>query len=1382
MEPIPLIPESKFKSNPDTSQVLREEFQDFLGHGEFSKKIAENLAKFTSEKYDLKYCGTEVNNICNHSKKYYEDITNAEYTLLKTQAKYLQEKAIIEKCPLKMETYLPNFEDDIVRQYSLIQAKDLLPHDTEQILNCRLNLKTFPARTSCWFIEQKRQNTELMTDIKCYGNTDASKLNLPKQSGKKMIKKTTKKVNYYKNRCVFLARPKRIIFYNYEKHVLYEHQLFLLNITTRSQTFTTPELPADSKFRVTTVSTVHKIAPGMCAQFTIHFSPDSLTDCEEWLIIRVRGSQPVVVGLFSCRYMPIVRGILYRGNLDSVEDNSSPVNVNPALNYTIDCGSALLGYSTEVTFVFRNYGGKGTFFIVGEEDWIYRDVNSISTDYQMTLKDFTISPVYFKLDINELREIKIGFQPGQKGLCLEKVFILCDNTAYKELDLIGDCLVYETNAIQLNIPQEYVARNSQIDKMKYSLDLGKAFARQKVSATIFMRNISNINLRYEWRKWTPCECDCEEIYLIEDHWIRLDPADGSLKQDSETYTDISVCVDSQEPGVYVYVLCLYALNIPASCLNKDEDFQTEITKENCKCVPQLCNIRIEEVEIQIEIIELNVHVWPQEIRLEHLLVYDTESLPQKVHITNETPRHLALEWTRPKSNDFNVLFHPKSFKMEAFSSTICKLSVIPHTYNNINTECSLKINQGIDDKKIVVKATVERPQIKLSQSCVNFAIVRRDSEHLVTIRIDNDSNTAVYWNVMECKFNFDTLEFTELTDANVDVNCGELCHRDSYCDVTYRLDTSAVHIYFSILVFFISFNACEKYESGATFIMADVQEPDVHIQNEHYQEPIFQIDEVHYQNETVTREFYLHNYSPFECYYTWGEPCGLNKHALTVQFDYNCGKLYANSRKKVEIRVCFREIGRVSDFLVPCSIQALDQPVFLQICCQIKGAEVWFSIPVRERRIEVVWQNEYPKYEGFEDDGIQEEQELSLQEYVHPEDQINSLSSSNLSHVTIKPENDKTLSEDSKILQYYPDDIISYLKSIEIEDEYESCMKSSTKEAATSSTDNSRKSDVELCSVFGSESSICRYVIEFANVPCKQVVKQTIDITNNMKIPLQFSVAVKNFKAKRVCRTKFDNILLNMKLKTDDRYTDQLSSHGIFISCEPETGELYGVSTVSVEFSVYAETWGKYLEEVTIELPGLPTFYLNLVINVVGFPLEYPVLRNTNLHRTEPIVQFGNVCCCSKPQRRIVTVHNASTIPCTIVFHLFTKHIADKTKGSINVMLDIFNTVHSEPSSVECKLKIMKYFGRQQSEEFTLFTVEPSDVYIEARETKYISVTIKPQSFKEIFEEFQLSALLVGHVYIDKIYRNYSNFIIRNPDKDLKPIKIPIFAQIECWK
>lgn len=155
--------------------------------------------------------------------------------------------------------------------------------------------------------------------------------------------------------------------------------------------------------------------------------------------------------------------------------------------------------------------------------------------------------------------------------------------------------------------------------------------------------------------------------------------------------------------------------------------------------------------------------------------------------------------------------------------------------------------------------------------------------------------------------------------------------------------------------------------------------------------------------------------------------------------------------------------------------------------------------------------------------------------------------------------------------------------------------------------------------------------------------------------------------------------------------------------------------------TVYAETWGFYLEEISIEIEHIPTFYMNLVIQVVGQPIEMPMNRNTDgfiqfvflyiyillyfILNSKNIHRFSNLQKCTLEQKRKVTLYNKSTIPCLIVWHVFlkTKLFENDAHDPFNILFD-FCGFDNEPQIIG-NVKIVKYIGNEIPSHRKLFRV-----------------------------------------------------------------------------
>lgn len=64
---------------------------------------------------------------------------------------------------------------------------------------------------------------------------------------------------------------------------------------------------------------------------------------------------------------------------------------------------------------------------------------------------FYINPVYFEILNDQFVEMEIVYRPRQFGLSVEKLFFMCNNNTYEELEIIGDGLYLDSTSIFIDV-------------------------------------------------------------------------------------------------------------------------------------------------------------------------------------------------------------------------------------------------------------------------------------------------------------------------------------------------------------------------------------------------------------------------------------------------------------------------------------------------------------------------------------------------------------------------------------------------------------------------------------------------------------------------------------------------------------------------------------------------------------------------------------------------------------------------------------------------------------------------------------------------------------------------------------------------------------------
>uniref|UniRef100_A0A8C5DRA8 Deleted in lung and esophageal cancer protein 1 Ig-like domain-containing protein n=1 Tax=Gouania willdenowi TaxID=441366 RepID=A0A8C5DRA8_GOUWI len=202
---------------------------------------------------------------------------------------------------------------------------------------------------------------------------------------------------------VFCAEPSVVVFKDYNVGHVYETTLVLKNVTSSSRHVrvlppTTPsftiglgQFPGEGGV----------VAPGMSCVYTVRFTPDSLGDYKDFLVVESQAERLLVVPIEAWRPPPVL-----------------------TLPRLLDCGYCLVGGVKFVEFPCQNIGlSTGTFCIIPK-----------SQSHFSEQPPFAISPSLFKLKPAESTTVEVStFLPKSH----QDFTIVCDNCQVKDISIEG---------------------------------------------------------------------------------------------------------------------------------------------------------------------------------------------------------------------------------------------------------------------------------------------------------------------------------------------------------------------------------------------------------------------------------------------------------------------------------------------------------------------------------------------------------------------------------------------------------------------------------------------------------------------------------------------------------------------------------------------------------------------------------------------------------------------------------------------------------------------------------------------------------------------------------------------------------------------------------
>ncbi|XP_076623256.1 uncharacterized protein LOC143342856 [Colletes latitarsis] len=194
------------------------------------------------------------------------------------------------------------------------------------------------------------------------------------------------------------------------------------------------------------------------------------------------------------------------------------------------------------------------------------------------------------------------------------------------------------------------------------------------------------------------------------------------------------------------------------------------------------------------------------------------------------------------------------------------------------------------------------------------------------------------------------------------------------------------------------------------------------------------------------------------------------------------------------------------------------------------------------------------------------------------------------------------------------------------------------------------------------------------------VEKKTFVIKNETPIPCNFRLRVKNFypvdcsceRKSQEDRIKF--IYKQVYGRNKDLIEETLCRlkqprSGVVIYVDPPNSDIERFEAIPVDIYVFADTWGTYIDELDIDIAGLPRYTLAICVQVAELPISLSICERTSTSTC--VIKFGTVATGIRLQPRKILVKNTSVVPIAVDWHSFL--VMPKTETMpFNVVFDLY--------------------------------------------------------------------------------------------------------------
>ncbi|XP_076759927.1 uncharacterized protein LOC143428732 [Xylocopa sonorina] len=459
----------------------------------------------------------------------------------------------------------------------------------------------------------------------------------------------------------------------------------------------------------------------------------------------------------------------------------------------------------------------------------------------------------------------------------------------------------------------------------------------------------------------------------------------------------------------------------------------------------------------------------------------------------------------------------------------------------------------------------------------------------------------------------------------------------------------------------------------------------------------------------------LKNLANIPLTYTWGEVNGLDSKKIKLCACPENGEILPGKTKKMEITFLPIEEGIIRSLFIPCLVGDARKMIILAVECSIQPLYVTFYFPLdakeatllRNNFTRVEWRVDSLKL-AFDMTGKLKKHMEILDKYRMREER--ELMSTNLDQGSILKNTSAGTSMQKVVAEESGEQSSLSTRTSEIIQ-----MSNLTVENENYSQDLVLSGNIvpfrEKFLPFPTQP----VVIEFLNLSLRTVAKKTFIIKNETSIPTNFWLHIKNYYPivcscerkyqKDRIKSVYKRIFGNQKHLIEEKfYKVKQPKSGVVIYLDPLNSNIGPFSAISVDIFVFADTWGIYVDELEINVTGLPQCTIGICIQVVGSPISLSISDRNEFNI--PIIKYGIEPIGVHLQDRKILLKNTSIVPIAIDWYSFLVKPLIETMP-FNVLFNLF-TPFTDKLASELRASMQKNDSEVHLEEHKHFPISKS--------------------------------------------------------------------------
>ncbi|XP_028290255.1 deleted in lung and esophageal cancer protein 1 isoform X2 [Gouania willdenowi] len=714
---------------------------------------------------------------------------------------------------------------------------------------------------------------------------------------------------------VFCAEPSVVVFKDYNVGHVYETTLVLKNVTSSSRHVrvlppTTPsftiglgQFPGEGGV----------VAPGMSCVYTVRFTPDSLGDYKDFLVVESQAERLLVVPIEAWRPPPVL-----------------------TLPRLLDCGYCLVGGVKFVEFPCQNIGlSTGTFCIIPKSQWPSSNLRSLVRSHFSEQPPFAISPSLFKLKPAESTTVEVVFIPTNTEKSHQDFTIVCDNCQVKDISIEGTGQLVALELLSVSgenqPPVVGETRDLTADHFVRFSPCNPHSVQQK---TLVIRNNVHLELPFSWQIMKPnlhplhpsdiLQSSNIQFHLASDDVFHVSPSEGLLGPCQDQEFILTFC--PKELREYHSVCHLVLMDIPPQPpeLNENSPLQTVETSS------KLTSVITMEIEVKgsAELYQIQLEPYAIVIPGE---TYMGSAICRNFKMWNHSKTFILFEWERMNSCHLMEVV-PSTGRIEENECFDFDLIVTGGKPERFVTNLVCHIQHHPEPVTLPVEVSFKGPVIHVNVPSVDFGLVRLSEESRTTILLTNPTQLEASWTLGER-----LVHQQDLKDTQISVEpCSGVLHLLTSCsvDVVFR---PRYHQQFQTI---LELNV--KNGTGCQLsVHAVVQSPQVCLLSckVNFSDLFMGIP--------TKRSVTLFNQTLLPSHFSWmAQLKGRQASLCTVSFDPSSGTLGPNASAEITLTLTSHTDLELNEVAALCEVQGMKHPVVLSIfASKSKTLSVSFSLP-----------------------------------------------------------------------------------------------------------------------------------------------------------------------------------------------------------------------------------------------------------------------------------------------------------------------------------------------------------------------------------------------------------------------------------------------------